>query len=84
MFYILTMAIVDEVRAGASWLIQTGAGLKVVRDLLGHADLATTDKCAHLEQGAQARAVQAALAGFVSGLGANKAQNAETTKRRAR
>ncbi len=35
----------------ASWLIQSGAPLTAVRDLMGHANLAVTDRYAHLATG---------------------------------
>ncbi len=42
----------------ASWLVQSGAGLTVVRDLLGHSSLAVTSRYSHLMTGDLVRAVE--------------------------
>lgn len=41
----------------ASWLLQSGADLATVRDVLGHESIATTTRYAHLETEAKARAL---------------------------
>lgn len=46
----------------ASWLLQRGYSLKVVQQVLHHADIATTQRYAHLEQGFEAQAMGDALA----------------------
>ena len=41
----------------ASWLIQGGQGLDLVRDVLGHSEVATTQRYAHRDTSAKRRAV---------------------------
>jgi integrase len=45
----------------ASWLLQRGYTLKTVQQVLGHADIGTTARYAHLEHGAVATAMADAL-----------------------
>jgi integrase len=57
----------------ASWLVQSGAGLTAVRDLLGHSSLAVTSKYAHLSRDDLSVAVQGlSLAGTRRQRGARK------------
>jgi integrase len=58
----------------ASWVLQSSQNLKLARDLLGHADLQTTDKYAHLIQAGRAEAVRNAARGFSAELSTNNAQ----------
>jgi integrase len=39
----------------ASWLLQNGAELSAVRDMLGHSTVSTTERYAHLEKGKTAK-----------------------------
>jgi integrase len=39
----------------ASWLLQNGAELSAVRDMLGHSSVSTTERYAHLEKGKTAK-----------------------------
>ncbi len=56
----------------ASWVLQKGYGLRVLQDLLGHADIGTTRMYTHLEHGFLADAVGDAMAGFGTEFGRNK------------
>ncbi len=45
----------------ASWLLDKGYPLKVVKEVLGHSDIRTTERYSHLEDGQQANAMADAL-----------------------
>ncbi len=60
----------------ASWLIQNGASLAHVRDMLGHADTRTTERYAHLEA--------SHLKAVVSTIGAKRTPNRTPEKKKAR
>jgi integrase len=45
----------------ASWLLDKGYPLKVVKEVLGHSDIRTTERYSHLEDGQQAKAMADAL-----------------------
>lgn len=49
----------------ASWLLASTGDLLLVRDALGHRDVATTQRYAHLLPGRRERAVSAAVAGLL-------------------
>ena len=40
---------ITDLPAAASWLLQSGASLMHVRDLLGHSDVRVTQRYAHLQ-----------------------------------
>jgi integrase len=63
----------------ASWLLQQGYSLKVVQEVLGHADYKSTLRYAHLEYGAQADAMADALGsrGFGAEFGAKRGSGGE-------
>jgi integrase len=42
----------------ASWLVMRGASLKAVAEILGHSDIATTQRYAHLSEGYKQKAVE--------------------------
>lgn len=65
----------------ASWILQANYGLAVVQDTLGHADISTTRRYAHLETGAVAAAMGASLNLELPG---HKAQIRHKKKRRPR
>ena len=50
----------------ASWLVQSGASLTVVRDLLGHSSLAVTSRYAHLAHEHLREAIKGLPRGLVS------------------
>lgn len=50
----------DLRHTAASWMVQGGADLDVVQGVLGHEDIKTTQRYAHRDTGAKARAMQAA------------------------
>lgn len=49
----------------ASWVLASGGDLRVVQEQLGHADIATTARYAHLVQGRRETVVNAATAGLL-------------------
>jgi integrase len=51
----------DLRHTAASWLVQAGVPLDVVRDILGHADVRTTMRYAHRQAEAKRQAMEAAL-----------------------
>jgi len=51
----------DLRHSAASWLVQAGTPLDVIRDILGHADMKTTLRYAHQQADAKRRAMEAAL-----------------------
>jgi site-specific recombinase XerD len=42
----------------ASWMVMRGAGLKAVAEILGHSDIATTQRYAHLSESYKKEAVE--------------------------
>jgi len=62
----------------ASWLLQNGAGLAEVQDMLGHSDLQMTRRYAHLENATVAARMAEKLDGIV---GAPQAQSQNRQKR---
>ena len=47
--------------AHASWLLAGGADLQVVKERLGHASIATTEKCLHTLPDADSTAIDALM-----------------------
>ena len=52
----------------ASWLVMRGASLKAVAEILGHSDIATTQRYAHLSEGYKQKAVELLDGDFSEGL----------------
>lgn len=63
----------------ASWLVQTGKNLRTVQELLGHSQIATTQRYTHLA----AEHLRAAVAQLRVGANLGKKRRAQPTKKRA-
>ncbi len=73
----------DLRHTAASWMVQNGVPLDVVQQILGHADIRTTQRYAHREDAAKRAAVEA-IQSHMSHIGQSPAAQASGKKRESR